>query len=688
MKLRIAGQLASGYAVTILALALVVSGACFAFAHMTSLKGDMLAKTVFRSKARDILLQITASRYATRGYTLTLKKSNLKQQHTAIEKARTDLAFLTGHVNLVPEAKAGVEQAGGLIARIDERSRGVSRLVDRDRTIVLETYRGAKGPKYAEAHAEIDGNVADNGRLEKVLADILILANTAAEASSAAFDTQVALIERLMLLVGIAAVAGAIAVTVIQSRRMSRRLNRVSAALEAVVSDDFARLSQALVRMAEGDLRASFTSSRRPIGDRAPDEIGDLVRSYDALAEGLTAVGADVTNGFASLREVIGGVAGASRSLSLASEQTSSAANQASVAVEQIAKAVDSVAGGAKEQAAKLAQASAAVEELARSAEAIADGATHQAAAIQQATSGMQLLDDGIASLSNHGTALAHTARDASGEAGGGNEAVGETRATMQRLRGASQSAAQAMSVLEERSQQVQEIVRTIEEIADQTNLLALNAAIEAARAGDHGRGFAVVADEVRKLAERSSSATGEISSILTAIRRETVTAADAMRASDTSVAGGLTVAERAAAALNGVERAIETTTGVAEELAERARKMRDASLRVTENVGSASAGVEENAAAASQMRITTQEVTTAIVPVAAAAEEQSAAAQQAAIATGELASGVQEIDATARALREEAERLDALVARFIVGDASDGALRVPSFAKHVAIAS
>ena len=36
-------------------------------------------------------------------------------------------------------------------------------------------------------------------------------------------------------------------------------------------------------------------------------------------------------------------------------------------------------------------------------------------------------------------------------------------------------------------------------------------------------------------------------------------------------------------------------------------------------------------------------------------------------MATGELASGVQEIDATARVLREQAERLDELVARFII---------------------
>ncbi len=93
-----------------------------------------------------------------------------------------------------------------------------------------------------------------------------------------------------------------------------------------------------------------------------------------------------------------------------------------------------------------------------------------------------------------------------------------------------------AIGAMRGRSEKIDEISRTIRDIADQTNLLSLNASIEAARAGEHGRGFAVVASEINKLAGRSGESSAQIEQII----RETVAGIAEVSRTVEDVAGSL----------------------------------------------------------------------------------------------------------------------------------------------------
>lgn len=92
---------------------------------------------------------------------------------------------------------------------------------------------------------------------------------------------------------------------------------------------------------------------------------------------------------------------------------------------------------------------------------------------------------------------------------------------SIEELESAMGKAITSIGQLEEKSQQITNIVSTIASISNQTNLLALNASIEAARAGDAGRGFAVVAEEIKKLSTDTQEATKVIEGLIRAIQEE-----------------------------------------------------------------------------------------------------------------------------------------------------------------------
>jgi len=169
--------------------------------------------------------------------------------------------------------------------------------------------------------------------------------------------------------------------------------------------------------------------------------------------------------------------------------------------------------------------------------------------------------------------------------------AAGETQAksAMAGMQGINQR----MDELGRNSDQIGEIVATIQDIAEQTNLLAFNASIEAARAGAQGRGFAVVAEEVRRLAERSAQATREIGELVDKIQ-------GAIRASRQAVEDGTRANNQAYEAFHSIADRIKQVGAMVADIAQATQAQTDASRRVADGAQTI-VQVNEQAAAATE---------------------------------------------------------------------------------------
>jgi methyl-accepting chemotaxis protein len=288
------------------------------------------------------------------------------------------------------------------------------------------------------------------------------------------------------------------------------------------ITKPLTKVMEVLATVASGNLKARS-------GLDSHDEIGILARAVDHMAEKLA-----VTIGKVSVSSI-----------------------QVSVAANRVHKLADGLAKNSESLASQSTTIATASEEMAATSSDIArncnDAALEGKGASEVAVSGADVVDKTV-------TGMARIA---------------------ERVKGS----AKIVEELGRRSNQIGEIIGTIEDIADQTNLLALNAAIEAARAGEQGRGFAVVADEVRALAERTTRATREIGEMIKSIQNETKSAVAAMEEGVAEVERGSVGAAQSGEALQHILQRIDVVTQQVNQIATAAEEQTATTTEVSHNI-------------------------------------------------------------------------------------------------------
>jgi methyl-accepting chemotaxis protein len=206
----------------------------------------------------------------------------------------------------------------------------------------------------------------------------------------------------------------------------------------------------------------------------------------------------------------------------------------------------------------------------------------------------------------------------------------------MKRVAEVIEKTAESIINLDQRSEEIGNIVKVISGIADKSNLLALNASILAAQAGDAGLGFAVVAEEMRNLANQSADATKEIGKVISHVQADTGNSVRYGELMAREAHASMELSGAAGNSLNSIVKSIEQTSTLMSSIARMTGEQANASTQVIKAVEKMSHAsnvlanaAREQAQGSRQIRSSVEIMNSMTVQVKIATKEQSLSARQ-----------------------------------------------------------